>query len=171
MHTRHCINKSLWCVSIETSSSVYFHLIHSLPFVCDKNRTFTVCTAQCISLYCIWKRHGFLDFKYASTKGLYIDKRPRCEWQYNTAVPLCRFFHKVISLYKVWLCNTNNSQAKPVNLWYHTQMHTQAKNNADVQPQYWCVFLYLSIEALSWLNLGMVKKTKQLWQDLKCTIF
>lgn len=39
-------------------------------------------------------------------------------------------------------------------------MHTQAKNNADVQPQYWCVYLYLSIEALSWLNLGMVKNNK-----------
>lgn len=77
-----------------------------------------------------------------------------------TLQSLCAVFHKVNSLYKVWLCNSNNSQAKPVNMWYHTQMHTQAKNNADVQPQYWCVYLYLSIEALSWLNLGMVKNNK-----------
>lgn len=45
-------------------------------------------------------------------------------------------------------------------MWYHTQMHTPADNNADVQPQYWCVYLYISIEALSWLNLGMVKNNK-----------
>lgn len=66
------------------------------------------------------------------------------------------FFTRSKAFKKVWLCNTNNSQAKPVNMWYHMQMYTPTDDNVNVQPQDRSI--NLSIKVLSWLNLGLYNK-------------